>query len=517
VGVYQKVTDTASIARLPDEPPVLPVTINRASTLRLDMYVASQGAQEPQPQTAGTTQNPPMSRASSTALPERNQPVPYADNSPTSPETRLPYPAPIDTALEKHPKAGPKSFPPRNSLMSWLSGLRVLRMRVPYGADDERLWTHEQAERGESPVLVEKPELRFSEEALPVDPAAEATWMNPTFASVLTASPEDLNAPGVLRGVHSFQVPVIHTPSGEDEEFNQPRVAPRTRAESSVRRSRASSLSQLSTPEWNISVQPPDSAKSETFPPMPISRVQTFLSFSSDIVSPTSPIAGTAASANVGRASMSLELPPRRFSVNGQDSPVYGLDGVKRPKPVADQPAPSKDRRSFLRISSSSSLASGEGGIEEVLRRQQELDRSIQRLRLGAVSPSAFPGVTTPALYASASSDFSFEHLDQFPRPPWIRRSMNTGSPVSNQSSGYFPPMVATDKSRVEVRRRSSSMNNDLAPPVMPTTRWRKVSVPTTLSSSMDDTEDAQGTRLDSQGTRYEITSFIGGTQPSLP
>jgi hypothetical protein len=186
------------------------------------------------------------------------------------------------------------------------------------------------------------------------------------------------------------------------------------------------------------------------------------------------------------------------------DEPVYSLDGIQPPSPATIRPQ--RPRSSVV-------------SFNELMRQQKELDQSIAALRL--LSPgdtSLFPlsdGVSAgknvePAeasrasrsrsvatISASGRSDFS---LSVFPEPP------------EEQTEGFTSAALAALKqSRSEPVRIAE--NGELRPPpsnmLASYNDVRRKEVPLNVGSM--DLAIPSGVRVDSAGTQYDVTSFIGG------
>jgi hypothetical protein len=188
------------------------------------------------------------------------------------------------------------------------------------------------------------------------------------------------------------------------------------------------------------------------------------------------------------------------------------LEGISRP-PL--EKSSTGSRSNFMHMSTTSSLTS-RTDIEEVLRRQQELDRSIQKLNITSSSTRSSI-VNEQVSQPSRISSISGVSLAQFPAPPWVRRSLMTNSRSSLRRSRSIQFAVETPISTI--RRRSASIDSVdlLQPPQMPAAlSERHVSVPETLRDSVSELNVEEGSisrspRFESQGTEYVITSFIGG------
>jgi hypothetical protein len=446
---------TSPASRIPNDPPVLPVALRRGSTLRLSIH-----------------------------------------NIPSNTQIQQLSPIPdLPQSQDKRVRRSRPSITSRSSVTSWIANRRILRAQVPYDNDDERLWVQDQAELGFSPVLEKTTNHfsnRISEEPRPraINAPSNSRWMDPMF-SALSESPEQVDDIRGL-GVQPFSPPILNTPTGpdilsDDHEFDPEPIPPM----SSAPFARAASPSI----QWKINVQGPASALSTP-------------KHDSSLVVPTFSETENGSSGN-GSDQDGILLPPRSLLTPGLDSPVYGLEGV-RTEPAANRPP------NFLHMSTASSIArsslTSHADIEEVLRRQQVLDRSIEKLKLTSGSRSSSvimePSTSRPSMISSISG----VSLTQFPAPPWLRRSLMPGS---SRSSARFSLSAMT--APVRASRRSASLDStDLRPPQMPAVvaegRTAHVSLPESLRDSMDLAESpGRSPKFGSKGTEYVITSFIAG------
>lgn len=211
-----------------------------------------------------------------------------------------------------------------------------------------------------------------------------------------------------------------------------------------------------------------------------------------DAVSPDGTIASFAGVGNYSKVE-----PPQVPKLPG--SPIYGLDGVR----YQGQPSP---------LSRPSSVRSS--GMESLLRQQAELDKSVAELQLfsGSVSASSGMGLSVPRENAeSVRSDIS---LSNFPEPPLdsLPRLADVGvSGVLTASRQDFPsqkrqadamlpsvPVIARpprlDSLTVQSRRRQS---------------FPSINPRSSIDSAMLGVDGR--TVINSGGTQYDVTSFIGG------
>lgn len=210
------------------------------------------------------------------------------------------------------------------------------------------------------------------------------------------------------------------------------------------------------------------------------------------------------------------------------ESPIYGLDGIIR-NLQRDGLGQSPELYKDTSVRSS--------GIEDLLRQQQELDKSIEGLK--RFSTSSAIRQDERVLSESMQSEFS---LSRFPDPPFV-----IGSTPSSAHLSVVIPEVAgmkdseavmtdledeTSTMRVKSTVASAISDNSMivhdisfefVPPRMPAAlaeaigRGQNQSIPSISRESFDSVFNDSGAgpsrfaRLDSQGTQYDVTSFIGG------
>ncbi|THH20847.1 hypothetical protein EW146_g603 [Bondarzewia mesenterica] len=356
-------------------------------------------------------------------------------------------------------------------LSSWL-GTRAQglagRTRPALEHDEMRLWNEDEAERGFSPAISEKGATAISYEPSPVTEEAKqsARWQDPVYTTVMAESPW-----------LAEKVSIKPTTTGQ-----------------------AQSSHVIDSTEDRPVIQPED------FAARPVSAVpSTIPSYYVREVASVSP----------------LTVPnfPGQFAREGSTpSPIYGLTGTMR----GGRFSPIVESRPFTEPDLSSTRSSG---FEALLREQSELEKSIAALKLFAPgvderdsqTPSSVDRNSAAVLVsrqalesASLKSDFS---LSNFPQPPLARQSTQTIRQVSDTSS----------RSDGTTGVGRNSVIHPLTPPRIPvaiaesTTRQ---SLPeSTRDSAETTTEISRSTRLDSGGTQYDVTSFIGGltTDPRGP
>ena len=187
------------------------------------------------------------------------------------------------------------------------------------------------------------------------------------------------------------------------------------------------------------------------------------------------------------------------------DSPVFGLSGIVRPSTGQSKMDSPQDSVTVADQDRSSDLS-------DLFRKQEELDSTIAALKLlgDSTDPPSTPSSKESREPSTARSDFT---LSNFPRPPWVdgSDSEDIGEPPLSPSSArtvrqprlrYNPPSISVD-----------NVPFDLIPPRIPAAIMehnRTLSVPISESAESDLLMSARTPRFDSQGTQYDVTSFIG-------
>jgi hypothetical protein len=210
-----------------------------------------------------------------------------------------------------------------------------------------------------------------------------------------------------------------------------------------------------------------------------------------------------------GGQTVALEVPKPQPDQARIESPIYGLSGIinARNANTAMQRPDSgieEDPRSLFDDTRSS-------GISNLLRQQEELDKSIAALKLFSNDPSEVATARRSLSVFSdgprASSVKSIESLSNFPEPPWGRMSM-ASLPLNMQrmstdtirpsqpgllSASLDPSLVSSELSQ------AGSTLNVPGHRVQPSVPWSETS---DLASS------GGNSRFNPAG--MEITSFIG-------
>lgn len=217
-----------------------------------------------------------------------------------------------------------------------------------------------------------------------------------------------------------------------------------------------------------------------------------------------------------------LAIPPRALSraempVAGySESPIYGLHGVVRGQ-MSPSAFPSPPVMQSLRRDGSDSPSEGtRSSISYLLRQQAELDKSIANLRLLTQSESLTAtrrGSETSSeskIPSAAQSEFS---LSNFPEPPWGLSRVE--AEITRRTGGF--PTVAALRQAATLR---TANNEPPAPapsePLPPPPPIGGAEHSRTLSLPYSDNGESSimgrdRSKFDSQGTQFEITSFIGG------
>lgn len=204
------------------------------------------------------------------------------------------------------------------------------------------------------------------------------------------------------------------------------------------------------------------------------------------------------------------------------ESPIFGLNGIVNAQNVADavERPPSSmedDPRTFFDTPRSS-------GISNLLRQQEELDKSIAALKLFSNDPSeaasarrSLSAFSMTDARRTSSSMRSIESLSNFPVPPWGRASMasvksrNTSTETVRQSPPGLPPSSGPSSSESSLGTIDQLLAAAQTEPMpMLTIPGHRVSpsVPSSEISDSDMNALVSSGRMNTGG--MEITSFIG-------
>ncbi|KAF9786129.1 hypothetical protein BJ322DRAFT_769803 [Thelephora terrestris] len=181
-------------------------------------------------------------------------------------------------------------------------------------------------------------------------------------------------------------------------------------------------------------------------------------------------------------------------------SPVFGLNGIIRPSTgeSASVTVTGPDRSS---------------NISDLFRKQEELENSIAALKL-LQGPTAQPSSPTSSKRSGEPSTTRSEFsLSSFPNPPWVTASDLHNPSELPQSRSHVP---TRNTKPLHLKAPGISVENvpfELVPPRMPALmaeRHRTPSLPMSETADSEVLVSARTQRFDSQGTQYDVTSFIG-------
>lgn len=350
-------------------------------------------------------------------------------------------------------------------LSSWMMSRRISRRRL--SSDQQQLWDQDGAERGNSPARNQQP-----------------AGVSPSFDML---SPRVDQADQIGNASTSKPRIMIPEPTETTSRWTMSTVATPT-----VTRQNTAFKKETNERDTVLS------KSSAEFPPrVRSSRPFTSFSFSSyyGVESSTRPLSP-------------LDMPPYP---RGADSPVYGLNGIIERAQNQQLPRPRANRRSTLT------------SFDELLRQQTELDKSIAALRLFSPRDSINSLVTIkPILPAPGSersrssengllkpesaSEFS---LSIFPEPP------DANSKALLPSPGTLVSLRA--QSRAVQKDQEMAAVAGVVPPVKMFGSNESLDVPALPGSPGGDATATRVQRLDSAGTQYDVTSFIGGKFTRLP
>lgn len=203
----------------------------------------------------------------------------------------------------------------------------------------------------------------------------------------------------------------------------------------------------------------------------------------------------------------SLQVPSRATATNsGDESPIYGLEGIIAS--LGGDLLPDEEYRPQRTLRADSATYSP--GAASFLRKQAELDKSVADLQ------AFLPERSAPRLYDARES------LEPVPSVGQESTSFKSDFSLSNFPS---PPPVAFTYPRSEqnsISARPGEVDLDdigftLAPPRMPVaTDGRQTSFPSTTRGS-DITQIQSRIGATSNGTQWDVTSFIGGSETRTP
>jgi len=369
----------------------------------------------------------------------------------------------IDSSYRNHPYSEARPERPSRSsttsrLSSWIVSRRMSRRRSVDSGDRAQLWNQDEAERGESPVEKIVIDGRSSPYEFPVGQAKETQNGKNSTA---TTSINDL----------------------------QPHMG----ADSESR--------------WTTSQKSIVSPNNDPRPP----RIPRFDSTAYSI--------GSYYSDGPGKSA--LNTPPAIATTRQTESPVYGLSGIVLRANQGRETSASTARTRSSAVS-----------FTELLRQQTELDKSIAALRLlspheqskrdssdladGPVSAGGAKELnrsnSSVGIPSSMRSEFS---LSNFPSPPLTFTATANGIP--SPTSTVRAPFNTSEERRSRFISKSDGVTGLPLPrmPVLNDYPSTPQSIPDSPGrNSGDDAGDMPGNmsrmKVDSAGTQYDVTSFIG-------
>lgn len=351
-------------------------------------------------------------------------------------------------------------------LSSWIVASRGSRRSIGAG-DRNRLWNQDEAEKGESVV---------NQKVL----ASDGRGSPYSYDSAIERPTE----------AQGWKDPMASTM------MNDPAPQPRAGAES--RWTTTTVSSKRNSSDANSAGRAPGEY-SEAFAP-PNRRMQ------SDVYSIGSYYGDTKARRS------SLNAPSIATITRNTDSPVYGLDGIVQRTNQGRQIPGSAARTRSSAMS-----------FTELLRQQTELDKSIAALRLFSPQQESTRMETTLptestsrsrsnssiGVPSSMKSEFSLSH---FPEPPELVTGISgTSSPIPAVALMTRTDRKDSRKSRFVPMQDASA---SLPPPRMPILSDYPSSPQSIPNSPTRQSEGninmSRSAKIDSAGTQYDVTSFIG-------
>lgn len=251
----------------------------------------------------------------------------------------------------------------------------------------------------------------------------------------------------------------------------------------------------------------PDSAQSSARwdgPVYPSSVVESFDALPLPPSIPGGPSSALASQSSAGstyrarKASLPSVRGAAAMVATGPDSPVLGSDGLSTSRKSTRISPPLQP------LSNASFASSGASDYENLFREQVELERSIAALR-----------ASTPL--GKGKGQVNRDTISDLPERGTARESSTTGnghtsiSGKSEFSLSIFPEPPITQQ--FEEDYRQSPLSSALLPPRQ-SIFTAEQGFPTSNRGSEDGTTLGFGLRALSVGTRYDVTSFIGGVSP---
>lgn len=416
-----------------------------------------------------------------------------AASNPVPMSLATPAPAPalaIDTSYRNHPyKDNRLPIPTRSSatsrLSSWIISRRMSSRHSVGSSDRTQLWNQDEAERGESPVDLSTAYDK-GQNSNSSSPLAMRSQENQQRINAITAT--------MVNDASSRQ--------GQVSEF-------RWTTSTGTAPSRENSANDANAPRRDgsldsdiIVLQPPRMQLQELSGAETPSSIGSYYGNKEDI-RPNKPNTNG--------------LPT--IAVRNTDSPIYGLNGIMQ------RTNPGRMTPESVARTRSSALS-----FNELIRQQTELDNSIAALRLLSPQQDEYDPGSVPAspivsrdasrsisrsmssngLPSSVRSIFS---LQDFPEPPATFASTSNGIPP-------IPPSSSSLKARADRSdQRRSRFTINVEPPSLPVPKIPAIydypstpqSMPVTPGRDSGETISPRlRTKVNSAGTQYDVTSFIG-------
>jgi hypothetical protein len=414
----------------------------------------------------------------------------------------------VGTALDMQTRVQPELRPGRPSIVSrnssasrisaWMT-INTTKVTARFRSvddqeDRERLRTADEAEKG---VAISPIKENRSSYGSPMEPKESAKWRDPVYTSVLYESPPEMSN---LADVQLFTEPPMNRASVAESDELDPELDADRRA------------SRIGAAMFGAG----GAANFLSISPSPVPKAD-FLSIS------PSPDPATTDSATPEQGESQMHSDPRDSAVVVPDIRVPTLldtnterRSIDTPTPIYGMNGPLPLLRTSMdgpRTTISASIYSprSSAGVESLFRHQEELDKSIAQLRLFGTKSDSDEGRTSSRSKAESEVPSTFS-LSNFPDPPWEKRV--------EAASELDGPTAEAEGDDLEARKRQSipsiASEEALPPPRMPileAEHKRQLSdMPLDTRESLADEcpPTSRSPKFDSQGTQYDVTSFIG-------
>lgn len=193
------------------------------------------------------------------------------------------------------------------------------------------------------------------------------------------------------------------------------------------------------------------------------------------------------------------ESPPSMYG-----SPLSGVDDIVRGIASFDSRTLDFPPMRPNRDTSDAPLYSARSShVSELIRQQAELDKSIEALRL--LSPAERSLLSSDEEGGGVTRSQSDLSLSNFPEPPWGRAS------DSSTISMMPPPVPPLTIKKTDQAVIAEAVDRGQASRMLGPTEEQPPDVAEDLSDELESALLNNRSRINSGGTQYEITSFIGG------